>query len=495
MAYNKQEWRDNDPATPLSATRLGHIESGIEQASANASFVRTELEDGRLSPDRLSDQIVQEAEVATLPLIEEAGAGPQRLDPMPGQVLAVAKGVIGLGGKIPVSIRHDDWHNHINTLDIPAGLHSRALPWGLACISRQDTQAWFTSADTSWTTVRAWVMGGMEIWSHGTDHTSPYDADPDVWLENMREQIVTSKAELEAQNVRVMGLMMPGVPAPGYGSFLTNVANWNSDAGRLLQATYGLVETDMHGFYRELPSTARYGLAHFTISDGQYNTLAAVQKIVTEAIETGRGVELMIHAGNLGTAGKMPVAVYWQVMDWLKTLRDAGTIEVVTPSSLPFCDPRATHRPDLVADNDFTSTATGAAAENVWQNIDGVDNARVTVNDGPAGRMTGALRINTPSGPPILTEPANLATSQRNGAVLMTQFKARRVGASGTVRIENRSIEPYDVWAVAEEHALTDEWQTIRFLWTSHINTNRIRTSISSTTGVIEVTDMHVYLA
>lgn len=34
MAYEKQEWRDDDPETPLSAERLKHIEDGIADKAA-----------------------------------------------------------------------------------------------------------------------------------------------------------------------------------------------------------------------------------------------------------------------------------------------------------------------------------------------------------------------------------------------------------------------------------------------------------------------------
>lgn len=34
MAYEPQEWRDNDPDTPLSAERLNHIEQGITDVEA-----------------------------------------------------------------------------------------------------------------------------------------------------------------------------------------------------------------------------------------------------------------------------------------------------------------------------------------------------------------------------------------------------------------------------------------------------------------------------
>lgn len=39
MAYVKQEWRDGDRSTPLSAARLNHQEEGISQAHTLISDV------------------------------------------------------------------------------------------------------------------------------------------------------------------------------------------------------------------------------------------------------------------------------------------------------------------------------------------------------------------------------------------------------------------------------------------------------------------------
>lgn len=37
MAYVKQTWTNDDPATPLSGSRLSHIEDGIAQADTDAN--------------------------------------------------------------------------------------------------------------------------------------------------------------------------------------------------------------------------------------------------------------------------------------------------------------------------------------------------------------------------------------------------------------------------------------------------------------------------
>lgn len=41
MAYEKQTWKNDDPSTPLSAARLGHIEDGIGAAADDAAAAQT----------------------------------------------------------------------------------------------------------------------------------------------------------------------------------------------------------------------------------------------------------------------------------------------------------------------------------------------------------------------------------------------------------------------------------------------------------------------
>lgn len=44
MTYEKQNWVDSDPSTPLSAARLGHIEEGIAGVDATAQAAKTAAE-------------------------------------------------------------------------------------------------------------------------------------------------------------------------------------------------------------------------------------------------------------------------------------------------------------------------------------------------------------------------------------------------------------------------------------------------------------------
>jgi len=44
MAYSKQTWTNDDPATPLNATRMGHIEDGIAAADSAAASAQSKAD-------------------------------------------------------------------------------------------------------------------------------------------------------------------------------------------------------------------------------------------------------------------------------------------------------------------------------------------------------------------------------------------------------------------------------------------------------------------
>lgn len=51
MAYEKQTWKNDDPETPLSAARLGHIEDGIAGADSAAATAQSAAEAAQSTAD------------------------------------------------------------------------------------------------------------------------------------------------------------------------------------------------------------------------------------------------------------------------------------------------------------------------------------------------------------------------------------------------------------------------------------------------------------
>jgi putative cell wall-binding protein/peptidoglycan/xylan/chitin deacetylase (PgdA/CDA1 family) len=258
-------------------------------------------------------------------------------------------GVIGTSGKGVVAIRFDDYQNTFREKIYPL-LVERGLPSSMALISRFNTQqSW--GIGTTWDQVRDWNRNGVEIWSHGTDHKD-YSS---KGYAGLYSQIVTSKAEIEAQNMKVVGWALPGV-SPSTSNLpyngLTKPSDYNGIVGSLLMQTYALTEAYAYHPVRNLPARVYHGLNHYTVSDGSA-TLWSSKEIINEAAKNKTGIELMCHAGNLGKPGNMTLADFTALLDYIKTQWDNGSIEVLTPSGLCFADPNSSNRLKLNTDDSF----------------------------------------------------------------------------------------------------------------------------------------------
>ncbi|MGH4140989.1 polysaccharide deacetylase family protein [Clostridium sp.] len=259
-------------------------------------------------------------------------------------------GVIGTAGKGVVALRFDDYQDAFGAKIYPL-LLSRGLPCSMALISRFNTaQSW--GKDTTWAEVKNWNRNGVEIWSHGTDHKD-YSKHGYAGLYS---QIVTSKLEIEAQNIKVVGWALPGVrPStknlPYNG--LTKPSDYNSTPGKLLMQTYAITEAYAYKAPRVLPSHIFHGLGHMTISDGSGEGLEIAKTAINVATKNKSGIELMCHIGNLGKKGNMTISQFTAMLDYIKTQWDNGSIEVLTPSGLCFADPNTSTRLKLNSDTSF----------------------------------------------------------------------------------------------------------------------------------------------
>ena len=494
MSFTPTNFQDlPSTATPIDAVELNKLGTQHAAAVADSAAQVPGLVDDALSTDAViraaADTAVDEAITAeggiTDPTIAAALSDTasqsrgvlsativtQRQDPILTQVESFGKGgVVGTSGRTPIAIRFDDWHDTLGPTVWPL-MRERGLPASLACISRRGVNAWFTT--TTWSTVQSWVKEGLEIWSHGTDHLDPA---PDGYAGLVRE-IETSKAELELQKFRVHGFAVPGT-SPAFWD-LYDPSDWKAEYARMLQATYPLIEAYTEGLYRTLPSDARYGLDHATISDGPYQTLPELTAFVETARRMGGGMEFMVHAGNLGGSGRLPLAVFTAFLDYLVNERDAGRIEIVTPSSLVFADPSSTRRLDLI-DQDITKwSGTGVTVPIVPTDAQG---------------RTGEV-VRVPALGSAVQDQSGIRTRQINGHTLMMQVHARATSGTGTAKVRLEELTPYATQVYEKTWALTGEWQIIRLPYTSHISTDTMRVTLASTAGELEFADPHLFIA
>ncbi|MGV8983993.1 polysaccharide deacetylase family protein [Clostridium sp.] len=382
-------------------------------------------------------------------------------------------GVIGTAGKGVVALRFDDYQNAFEKNIYPL-LIARGLPCSMALISRFNTaQSW--GKGTTWDDVRTWNRNGVEIWSHGTDHKD-YSK---KGLAGLYSQIVTSKLELEAQNIKVVGWALPGV-SPSTKNLpyngLKKPSDYDGAVGRLLMQTYALTEAYAYKPQRILPTNIYHGLNHITVSDN-LGSLAASENAINVAIENKSGIEIMCHPGNLGKPGRMTIAQFTTLLDYIKTQWDNGSIEVLTPSGLFFADPYSSTRLKLNADDSFE---------------------HLTVDNPGAWIGTGKLPENTieTSGGRTGTNFLRINDSIPNSGVSQNIISLDKLGVSGEQFLFEGWIRPYGTGTTTGMVKINDydnpnelniirkvvsngsSWTKIKFVFCIPPNTKTIKVSL-----------------
>jgi len=272
-------------------------------------------------------------------------------------------GVIGTSGKPVICLRVDDWQDHLQA-GYEAKFRTRGLPWGHATIARRGSQPWFTVA--TWENLRGWAKNGCEFWSHGTDHKDPRITDGATaqpvpgTVNGMYDQIVNSKALIEAEGLKCKGWFNPGPSnafpadgAPYWPDANTEWSDYDSLAGRLITGTYGFSEGfQAGGPTRLLPNRLYHGLNHYTVL-----TPGVTPAVVTSVIDKfatghypGTGMQILIHTAYVDNpdASEFTEADFDAMLDHLVTLWDSGAIEIVTPAAMMAADPTSSHRLDLM---------------------------------------------------------------------------------------------------------------------------------------------------
>lgn len=259
-------------------------------------------------------------------------------------------GVIGTAGKGVISFREDhktdQWLSTVWPL-----LVERNLPasFGVVSGSIGNPSATYEPTASTWADVHAMFKQGAEIWDHSLTHSNPTGS------QKLSDVLAGSRALIEAQGFRVMGFQQPGAPAT-YGAAHTSIDAMQDEAGRLIQATYGLFESSLLGTNRRvLPTNGARGHDHVTIDA---LALSSIKGLVDEAAARKIGIQLMLHADVVGQPGKITLADLTAALDYIAQARDDGRIEVLTASGLAFADPNVDRRFDWIATPTFDGLST-----------------------------------------------------------------------------------------------------------------------------------------
>lgn len=389
-------------------------------------------------------------------------------------------GVIGTDGKGVVVLRFDDYQNVFREKIYPL-LVNRGLPSSMALISRFNTeQSW--GIGTTWDDVREWNRNGVEIWSHGTDHKD-YSKKGKVGLYT---QIVTSKEEIETQNIKVEGWVLPGVEPttrklPYNG--LTKPSDYDSTAGKLIMDTYALSEAYAYEQKRtSLPTDIYHGLNHITISDGGETTSSVIEKI-DEAIKNKSGIEFMCHAGNLGKPGNLTFEEFETVLDYIKMEWDKGSIEVLTPSGLFFANPNSSSRLTLNSDESFEDLTINNPGS--WNETKNWTEKSIKTSTGRTGNNF--LRISSSADESGVTQKiVDLDKLGVQGEQFVFEGWFRSYDSEGTdgmIEISDYD-DPNRLKIVKKVISKDKAWTRVRFVFAIPPNIKNITLSLYSGTGV-----------
>lgn len=418
------------------------------------------------------------ARAAAVAAAQAAAAAPLEVAArnLTGLGLQAKGGSIGTGGLPVVSIRFDHHLTPLRTTLWPL-LVARGLPASVGIVSRFPTGDTF-SVGSTWADLRAMTRQGLEVWCHSATHG---DAPTQAALV---DEIVTSKAEIEAQGFKVCGWQVAGVPGNTFPDWnLETNAHLAAPAGRLVTQTYPFSEGYALGSaWRALPHRTYHGLNHLTI---ETLTLNAVKTQVQQAIASGAGIQLMAHPGYIGTAGYMTLADFTALMDWIAQQRDAGVFEVLTATGLIAADPGHSRRLSLVGnpsfDPDFSVLWTG------WNHSAGVS-LRTT------GGHTGANFVQfTTLGTSKLQQATGspLNTGTQGGTFRVEAWlRAPTVAATGVMRlVDHNDASRYDETRSFPISVL-NTWQ--RVWWNTTLNpaTTSIRLELSRDPAVAQNIDM-----
>ena len=195
---------------------------------------------------------------------------------------------------------------------------------------------------------------GMELMSHSRRHkpvTSP---------ENFVDEVAGWAADARALGMNFDSMAQPGTwQQPDY--YFDHESELEGDTGRVLAETFAAFEAYVYGkeapFVRAAPSPHRYGQGNPTAEN---NPLASLKTYVDTAIRLGGCTGFLTHTLKLGTPGtKLDLAGFTAFLDYVAAKRDAGLVDVQTPTSSLFSH-QADSPQSFMQDASLRAQATGA---------------------------------------------------------------------------------------------------------------------------------------
>lgn len=400
-------------------------------------------------------------------------------------------GVIGTAGKPCVSFRVDHGLDEFFQWFWPA-MKARGIPAGLGVVAgtvgHPDDP--YEPTATTWETLRARMYEGVEIWGHSLTHR-----DPAVTGNSIYDEVVGAYNLFIENGIVPQGSHRGGITPtiePHYSANLNMPYSWSSSYGNLMYRTYGLLEItpDFGGAYRNLPTHGEANLGHITL-DGL--TLNQAKGVIDTCIAYGYSSELMIHPVFIMNGNQVFNHADWgPLLDYVVEKRDAGDIEVLTPSGMHFADPNVSRRLRIVMDEKFETGLPGSVGAR-W----------ITSANGSFGLEAGTdgsinfVRL-TPAAALKYIYQGNAFVKQLMlmGTTVEAYIKCRAPVSAGKMGVTIRSVAAETVSMVQEiDLPLSSEWKWVRVPATLLADATQVQLRIARvTTGsfVLDVAEAHL---
>ena len=209
----------------------------------------------------------------------------------------------------------------------------------------------------------------------------------------------------------------------------------------------------------------------------------------------------MTHAYNLGLAGNMTVADWLLFMDDIKAAWDAGSIEFVASSTLPYCDPGSSYRYNFISNGNFSSSipVNDNLSEDNWRGYDGVNRylTQVTAWDGSTKNVLHCQGTGT-----VQQVIADAGARKIAGHTMLFSARVRCIQVS-TVKTSSVRLIVQDTdnakLNIDNSYAVDTDWKLIRIPFTPPPNCTKITIAIGRGTtvgsGQVEFDDVKLLMA
>lgn len=324
-------------------------------------------------------------------------------------------GSIGTGGRGVIALRYDHHTGPWLTKVLPL-LKQHQLPWG-QMLNADNLGSTGTETGTAAQMQTACMESGGEVWNHSWSHS-------DVTLGTTADREVTRG--LDDLRAALPRLWIDGWAQPGQASYMgMEVLSdpdrwWSTEPGRRIMAQHAFIRGWAPGVHRRLMGPDLSVAPHITI-DAQ--TLSYVQSAVDAARDSRSGLTLMLHSNYLDQAGYMTTATLSSILAYVAARRDAGEIEVCSPTGVLMADAERPRGSMLDIPVEAGTIAAGgwthAVSSRSFPSLLGVPHELGATLSG-SGSATLTIAIDTPSGTVTSTRTRALTATPTRHAVVAT---------------------------------------------------------------------------